>query len=194
MFQAYHGVTAAQHQTNFNNLTPQGYRMISLSVYGDPGNARYAAVWVQRPGPGWVAVHGVDSAGYQVFFNTQTALGFVPVLVSATGASNDAIFAAVFEKGIAGAWVARHGLTSGLATHVGTFQYQNAAAVAAKMILRSVTIYGAASDRRYAAVWHANPGYVKWHVHEADTASSYQINFNAETQLAGYQLAAYRPA
>ena len=194
MFQAYHGVTAAQHQTNFNNLTPQGYRMISLSVYGDPGNARYAAVWVQRPGPGWVAVHGVDSAGYQAFFNTQTALGFVPVLVSATGASNDAIFAAVFEKGIAGAWVARHGMTSGPATHVGTFQYQDAAAVAAKMILRSVTIYGTAADRRYAAIWHANPGYVKWHVHEADTAASYQTNFNAETQLAGYQLAAYRPA
>ena len=194
MFQAYHGVTGAQHQTHFNTLSTQGYRMISLSVYGDPGNARYAAVWVQRPGPGWVAVHGVDSAGYQAFFNTQTALGFVPVLVSATGGSNNAIFAAVFEQGIAGAWVARHGLTSGLATHVGTFQYQDAAAVAAKMILRSVTIYGTGADRRYAAIWHANPGYVKWHVHEADTAASYQTNFNAETQLPGYQLAAYRPA
>src|SRR6266478_8064272 len=145
MFQAYHGVTGAQHQTNFNDLSAQGFRMISLSVYGDPGDARYAAVWVKRSGPAWVAVHGVDSAGYQSFFNTQTAQGYVPVLVSATGASGNAKFAAVFEKGIAGAWVARHGLTSGPATHVGTFQYQDAAAVAAKMILRSVTIYGTAA-------------------------------------------------
>jgi len=42
MFEAYHGVTGAQHQTNFNRLSGQGYRMISLSVYGQPGDAHYA--------------------------------------------------------------------------------------------------------------------------------------------------------
>jgi CubicO group peptidase (beta-lactamase class C family) len=62
------------------------------------------------------------------------------------------------------------------------------------MILRSVAIYGTASDRRYAAVWHANPPFVKWHVHPSDTGASYQVVFNAETQLPGYQLAGYRPA
>src|SRR5215475_2791234 len=65
MFQAYHGVTAAEHQAKFNLLSGQGYRMISLSVYADPGDARYAAVWVQRSGPAWAAVHGLDGAGYQ---------------------------------------------------------------------------------------------------------------------------------
>lgn len=194
MFEAYHGVTGAQHQTNFNRLSGQGYRMISVSVYGDPGDARYAAVWVQRGGAAWVAVHGVDSAGYQSFFNNWTAKGYVPVLVSATGRSDNAIFAAVFEQGIAGAWSARHGMTSGPEANVGTFQQQNAAARAAKMILRSVAIYGTANDRRYAAIWHANPGFVKWHVHPSDTASSYQTVFNAETQLPGFQLAGYRPA
>jgi len=59
MFEAYHGVTSAQHQSNFNHLSAQGFRMISLSVYGHPSDARYAAVWVQREGPAWVAVHGV---------------------------------------------------------------------------------------------------------------------------------------
>jgi Bacterial tandem repeat domain 1 len=48
MFKAYHGVKGDQHQANFDNLFAQGFRMISLSVYGDPGDARYAAVWVQR--------------------------------------------------------------------------------------------------------------------------------------------------
>jgi CubicO group peptidase (beta-lactamase class C family) len=194
MFQAYHGVTATQHQTNFNNLTAQGFRMISLSVYGDPGDARYAAVWVQRSGPAWVAVHGVDSAGYQSFFNNWTAKGFVPVLVSASGASNNAIFAAVFEQGISGPWFARHGMTSGPEANAGTFQNFIKTAADQKLILRSVTIYGTPSDRRYAAVWHSNPLYVKWHVHAADTGASYQVVFNAETQLPGYQLAGYRPA
>ena len=38
MFEAYHGVTAAQHQANVNKFSAQGYRMISLSVYGDPSD------------------------------------------------------------------------------------------------------------------------------------------------------------
>jgi CubicO group peptidase (beta-lactamase class C family) len=194
MFQAYHGVTGAQHQTNFNNLSAQGYRMISLSVYGNPGDARYAAVWVQRQGPAWVAVHGVDSSGYQSFFNTWTAKGYVPVLVSATGTSSNAIFAAVFEQGVSGAWFARHGMTSGPESTPGTFENQNKVARDKKMILRSFAIYGAANDLRYIAVWHSNPGFVKWRVHPSDTAASYQTAFNAETQLPGYQLAGYRPA
>jgi CubicO group peptidase (beta-lactamase class C family) len=194
MFQAYHGVTGAQHQTNFNSLSAQGFRMISLSVYGDPGEARYAAVWVQRPGPAWVAVHGVDSAGYQSFFNNSTAKGYVPVLVSATGPSSNAIFAAVFEQGIPGGWLARHGMTSGPETNAGTLQNLNKTARDHKMIVRSVAIYGTSNDRRYAAVWHANPGFVKWHVHPSDTGASDQVIFNAETKLPGYQLAGYRPA
>jgi CubicO group peptidase (beta-lactamase class C family) len=194
MFQAYHGVTGAQHQTNFNSLSAQGFRMISLSVYGDPGDARYAAVWVQRQGATWVAVHGVDSAGYQSFFNNWTAKGYIPVLVSATGTSSDAIFAAVFEQGIAGDWLARHGMTSGPEAHAGTLQNLDKIARDQKLILRSVAIYGTATDRRYAAVWHANPAFVKWHVHPSDTGASYQTIFNAETQLPGYRLVGYRPA
>jgi len=194
MFEAYHGVTGAQHQSNFNHLSAQGYRMISLSVYGDPSDARYAAVWVQRQGPAWVAVHGVDAAGYQSFFNNWSAKGFAPVLVSATGQVANALFAAVFEQGVAGAWLARHGMTSGLPSQAGTFQNLNATAHDQKLILRSCAIYGTAADRRYAAVWHANPSFVKWHVHPGDTAGDYQTTFNAETQLPGYRLAGYRPA
>ena len=194
MFQAYHGATGAEHQTHFNTLAGQGYRMISLSVYGDPGDARYAAVWVQRAGPAWVAVHGVNSADYQTWFNTHTAQGYVPVLITATGASSNAIFAAVFEKGISGGWFAKHGVVSGPAASVGTFDYWNKYAANSHMTLRSVAIYGTVTDRRYAGIWHANPTYVKWHVHDADTAASYQTTFNMETQNAGYRLAGYRPA
>jgi CubicO group peptidase (beta-lactamase class C family) len=194
MFQAYHGVTGVEHQANFNSLSKKGFRIISLSVYGRPRDARYAAVWIQRPGAAWVAVHGVNSNGYASFFNNWTAKGYVPVLVSATGTSNNAVFAAVFEEGIAGAWLARHGLISGTGANADTFQNLNKTMRDQKMILRSVAIYGLANDRRYAAVWHANAGFVKWHVHPSDTGASYQTVFNAETQLPGYQLAGYRPA
>lgn len=194
MFQAYHGVTSTQHQANFNNLSAQGFRMISLSVYGDPGDARYAAVWVQRPGSAWVAVHGVNSEGYQSFFNNWTAKGYVPTLVSATGTAGNAVFAAVLEQGISGSWMARHGVSSGPDGNAGTFQNLNKSAHEQRMMLRSVAIYGTPSDRRYIAVWHPNPNFVKWHVHPSDTGESYQDVFNAEVQLPGYNLSGYRPS
>jgi CubicO group peptidase (beta-lactamase class C family) len=193
-FQAYHGVDAAQHQANFDKFSSEGYRMISLSVYGDPGNALYAAVWVQRGGPAWVAVHGVDAAGYQTFLNTWTAKGFVPVLVSAAGPLANAVFAAVFEQGVQGPWQARHGIPEGMPNQSGSFDYFNESFAAQSLFIRSFAIYGDANNRYYIAVWHANPGYVKWHVHPADTAAGYQTNFNAETQLPGYGLHGYRPA
>jgi len=188
LFQAYHGVTAAQHQTNFNKWSALGYRMISLCVYGDPGNALYAAVWVQRAGPAWVAIHGVDAAGYESFFTKCSNQGYYPVLVSATGAISDAVFASVFEQGNPGPWFGRHGMTPA------DFATANASAVNDGQMIRSFSIYGTSSDRRYAAIWHPNPTYVKSHVHPADTAAGYQTNFNAETQLPGVYLNAYRPA
>jgi CubicO group peptidase (beta-lactamase class C family) len=193
-FEAYHGVNAAQHQANFNRLSSQGYRMISLSVYGDAGSPLYAAVWVQRSGPAWVAVHGVDSAAYQSFFNTWGAKGFVPVLVSATGPFANAVFAAVFEQGIEGSWQARHGVPAGPVNQAGSFNYLNSSFAAQNLYIRSFAIYGTSNSRYYIAVWHSNPGYVKWHVHPADPAANYQSTFNAETQLAGYGLHGYRPA
>lgn len=168
--------------------------MISLSVYGDANNPLYAAVWVQRSGSAWVAVHGVDGNGYQSFFNTWTAQGYVPTLISATGTIDNAIFAGVFEQGIAGPWSTQFGMSDGSASTPGTFQYNNAQALSGSMILQSMAVYGTAGQRLYSAVWHANPGFVKWHPHTGDTGSSYQVTFNTETQLPGYQLAAYRPA
>ncbi|HEY4358654.1 MAG TPA: serine hydrolase [Acidobacteriaceae bacterium] len=189
--QAYNGVNAAQHQTNFNKWFAQGYRIISLSVYGDPGNALYAAVWVQRSGPAWEAVHNVNAAGYQTFFNTWTAKGYAPVLISVTGSGSNLVFAGVFEQGISGA-SAEFGMTNGSDTAAGTFQHFDKQARNNGAMLRSVSIYGTPSDRRFAAVWHPNPTYVKCHLHPADPSASFQTTFNAETALPGFSLAGYR--
>lgn len=194
MFHEYRDATAAEHGAQAGTLRAQGYRPISISVHGDPGDPRYTAIWVQRDGAAWQAVHGVDAAGYQSFFERWTAEGYVPILISATGAASDAVFAAVFELGVGGAWLARHHLASGPASNAATFQNQNQIARTQGLILRSAAIYGTTFDRRYAAVWHENPGHTKWHVHSSETAVSYQAVFEAETQLPGAALAGYRPA
>jgi hypothetical protein len=63
-WQFYYGATTAQHQTYFNQWSSAGYRMISLSTYGQPPNNVYAAVWVQRSGPSYWAIHNADGATY----------------------------------------------------------------------------------------------------------------------------------
>ena len=90
---AYHDRTSAYHQAQFDALHPQGWRMISISVYGAWGDERYAAIWVERPGPNWSAVHGVDAAGYQAAFDTNVAAGYLPDLLAATGPANNPVFA-----------------------------------------------------------------------------------------------------
>jgi CubicO group peptidase (beta-lactamase class C family) len=137
---------------------------------------------VQRAGPDWVAVHGISSDDYQIYFNTQSAAGYAPVLVTATGPADSAIFAAVFEKDVPGGWIARHGLT------FSAYNNENAAAGKGGRFLRSMSIYGTSSDHRYAGVWFANSdGYVRWYYHDADPASSYQQTFDTETKARQYR-------
>ena len=98
IFRAYHRLSGAEHQHWFDQLSIQGYRMISLCVYGSPSAARYAAVWVQRPGPAYVAFHNRSAADYQSLVDELTPQGYVPVLLSATGDRNDAAFSGVFDS------------------------------------------------------------------------------------------------
>lgn len=179
-FVAYHGVTSAQHQANFNNYSGSGFRMISLSVYGSTSSPRYAAVWTKEAGPAFVAAHGINPQGYQNFFNTWAAKGYVPRIVSATGSGSSAVFATVFEKVKFPAMIARHGLTKT------QFDAQNTDAKAKNLILHTCAAYGTSSDRRYAGVWVTNTQNVKWLAYSDLSAADYQKQFDACIQLPWY--------
>ena len=176
-FHARHGITASEYQADFNTFSQQGYRIISLSVYGG-SNPRYAVVWVKRPGPAWQAFHGRDAAGYQAFFNEWTAKGYLPRIVTATGSGSSAVFAGVFEQADAGgAWFARHGIDQA------TFDKANNDAHANGQILVSAAVYGTAAKRAYAGVWMPNPGNVQWLVHLAANGADHQAWFDGAIQI-----------
>jgi CubicO group peptidase (beta-lactamase class C family) len=181
-FEAYHGRTAQQHQEAFDRLIGLGYRMIALSAYGVPSNARYNAVWVRRAGGAWLAFHGVRDADYQGRFDQAVASGLAPVLVSATGTGPSTIFAAVFEAGVPGPWMARHGLDRA------SFEVANNQAVLGGMALRSMTVYGAGASPRYAAVWHARRSGVLTHLRALENLADYQAVFDAEASLPFFRL------
>lgn len=182
-FAAYHGKTSAEHQNQFDKLSKDGFRIISLSVYDDPDSARYAAVWVKQSGPAWAAVHNMNAAAYQTAFNDWTKKGYLPRIISVTGSGSDLKFAGTFEKGSASVWLCKFGLTDGPDTQSGTLAFYNKWAIQNNCIPISVSIYGSGSHRRYAAVWMPNTKRVMWGWRGAETSSGYQTWFNAFTQI-----------
>ena len=177
---AYHGVSGATHQQRFDSLSQQGYRMTSISVYGNRSDPLYAAVWVRRGGPAWAAVHGLSAAGYQARFNELTAAGYVAVRVSATGSRANPVFAAVFEKR-PGTWHARHGLVDGAFTTPGTLANLMTWARRNRCIPTSLAIYGGPGDRAYAATCGPNPGRIAWRAQAMGTSGEYQTWFDQYT-------------
>jgi CubicO group peptidase (beta-lactamase class C family) len=180
-FVAYHDRTGQDHQNQFNSLFPQGYRLISLSVY-QPGNPLYAAVWVRRPGPDWSAVHGVSAAGYQAAFNSATAAGFHPTNISAAGPASSPVFAGVFEKRPGPVPLTRHGLTSGSNTDPNTIQNWDRTAHENGWIMACGAVYGDIAAPRYAGIWPANNRRLAWSAEGIlDQGLDHQGRFDAQT-------------
>ncbi|MFO1053281.1 MAG: serine hydrolase [Planctomycetota bacterium] len=94
----YVDATSTLHQLQFNSLSGQGYRPISLNVAGGRSNPRYTAVWVRRSGAAFVGVHGVDSAGYESWRQQQVAAGYRPLLVTTAGSNADEVYAGVYVR------------------------------------------------------------------------------------------------
>ena len=174
--QFYYGVTADQHQTNFNTLSTTGYRMISLSVYGQPPNHRYAAVWVQRSGPSYYAIHEASVTEYQSFFDIHSRNGYVSTIITVTGPPSAPIFSGVMEQNGVTNWYERCELTTPQYTTM--LQY----AQANRYILKSFTEYGSPSDRRYCGVWYYNEPLENYTYFMDESYTAYQDTFNSETQ------------
>lgn len=176
---------AAMHDRNLSNhtkegdaLVKKGFRMISLSVYGEPKDPLYASVWIQNPEAAkQTAIYKASGAEYQQFYNDQVKKGFYPIIVSALGSGSNTVFAAVFEKTSGPKPFARHGLVSGPVDgpdkkihDTSTFTYWNRWAKSNNYILRWATVYGSADEPYYAAIWDPNEDNVSWDVvfHGAD--------------------------
>ena len=74
-WQARHGLTAADYQATFNQLTQQGYHPVLVNGYATAAGPRFACIFQQGAADPWVARHGLTSAEYQAAFNQYTSAG-----------------------------------------------------------------------------------------------------------------------
>jgi CubicO group peptidase (beta-lactamase class C family) len=180
-WQARHGLTAAQYQSEFNTWTSQGYRLTHVSGYDVTGQPRFAAIWEQKPGPAWVARHGMTAAQYQTEFNTWVGQGYRLTLVDGYESAGSARYAAIWELKAGPAWVAQHGLTGA--------QYQDEFEKWTDLGYRLSWVegYGVGATAYYAAIWEktAGPGWVARH---GLTSAQYQAEYNNWVGQQGYRL------
>ena len=94
----WHDRTTAEHKSLVDKWAADGFRTLSLSIYGDPSDLRYAAVMVKRP-----SVHAESQvsprteAQLQNDFHDNANQGRGPYIITATGPANAPVFAACFR-------------------------------------------------------------------------------------------------
>ncbi len=187
---ARHDLTADQFQAEWNRLAGLGYRPTHVDGYTVAGQARYAGIWEQAPGPPLIAKHGLTSAQYQAEFTRVTGLGYRPVVVSGYEIGGQAHFAAIWEQTGGPPWVARHDLTSA--------QYQAEFDRLLGLGYRLVLVdgYQVGGQARFAAIWEQTAG-PAWVGRHNLTAAQYQAEFTSLTNqgyrpvhVSGYLVAA----
>lgn len=110
---AYNGVSVAQHQTNFNNLTAQGYRLVDQSATDINGTVTVAALYDKVNVGGWVASMQMTAAQYQTFFTSSCAnagrsISYLDVYVS----GGQPLFSAICDSVPTSAWNGAHGISA----------------------------------------------------------------------------------
>jgi hypothetical protein len=171
----YYGVTSAEHEKRSKSLKAGGYRVLSLSVFGEPPDVKYAAVWTQAEGAEFETIATADGDTFNSWYESWKNKGYVSTHVSATGPAEGAVFAGVMEQA---------NITErqkcGLET---PYAYFNAT-MGLRMIVKGVSVYGSPSNRRFCMVGHENVGNQKQSTHYQTDAFSldYENVYNSEIQ------------
>lgn len=170
---AKHGLTAAQYQTTFNELTKQGYRPSQVSGYPSGNQAKYACIFIkENNAPAWTSKHGMTAAQYQAEFNKWTKQGYRLSDISGYTVGGTDYYAAIFEKTSGPAWSAKHGMSS--AQYQDEFNKMNSQGYR----LYKVSGYSAGNSARFAAIWHKTSGPVSAARHALNGAQGYQDEFD----------------
>jgi tetratricopeptide (TPR) repeat protein len=180
-WESRHGVTSASlSRTTNEELTPNGYRPISITGYLDGSTLRYGAIWVRDGGQmAWRARYGVTAARYPAICQENNQKGLLPIAVNGFPAGVTHQFAGIFTNEILPR-VALHDLTAE--------QYQRAYNDWTSNGYRPVSIsgYPTGEATRFAVVFVQDKRMRDWEARHNLTPEKYQEMADTWTAK-GYQ-------
>ncbi|WP_298419396.1 serine hydrolase [uncultured Kordia sp.] len=107
-----HNLTETQYQAEFRKNHDKGFRLVHVDGYSNGKKALYAAIWEKQSTRGLRARHGLTSKQYTAEFRKNKNDGYRLVHVSGYGVKGKDYYAAIWKKGNASGYVARHRLSS----------------------------------------------------------------------------------
>lgn len=186
---SWHDYAGADHYDRTQAHDNEGYRTLSLSIYGPSDKPLYAAVMVKRPMlVAETQYHYLLDADFQQNFDDMAAKGYGLTIVSGTGSTSNPAYAVVYSP-MSPIPFARAHITRA------QFLQFNKDMQAGGMTLKSADAYGDKDDIRYVAVWHPNPTQTAWNCDGTDEIdAAYHQRFKAlETQWTRPTLLALTP-
>lgn len=97
-WQAYHGISAHDHQKRFEEWTKAGYVPVNVSITAVGGVLQFAAFYVQHDVGGFVHLGGLTPAEYQNAWNANWAAGRQLAYLSAYQRGGGPRFSAIFQQ------------------------------------------------------------------------------------------------
>jgi len=181
-WQARHGLTAADYQATFNQLTAAGFHPTLVNGYATPNGPRFACIFTNGPTGAWVARHGLTAAQYQAAFNDLVGQGYMLDWVSGYFDGQQDLYAAIWRKQAnTPAWEARHGLTAD------DYQAYFNDVVGRGFKPAVVCGYSDGSRDRYAAIFRKTANTPAWQARHGLTPDQYQTTFD-QLIAQGYRL------
>ena len=172
------------HPDMFDLMVGEGYRMLSIDIWGPKDIGTVTTIWEPTPGPSWASFHFLKAGSYQDQSDLHFSLGFFPSRVSHTGddigryGDQPGRFACLFiDDGVPA--FSRHGQTYEDFRNTYDFAQNNG------FILESLAVYND-SPRLFASVWRANVEEVDWKLIGGLRSDQYQELFDLFTGPLGY--------
>ncbi|MGW3350771.1 hypothetical protein ACWDA3_46335, partial [Nonomuraea rubra] len=134
----YQDMSSSGYQTRFEQLTAQGFQPAVVSATGSGTGARFAAIFVKKPGSPFIAKHGITAAELLSTSRTARAQGLILTSVDVYGTAAARRYAAVWSANPGRAnWLVQVGLSQ--ARHEAEFKRQVARGYRAAAITMSTT-------------------------------------------------------
>jgi CubicO group peptidase (beta-lactamase class C family) len=169
---AWHDRTGSDYLNQLNTARSVGYSTVSMCIYGDRSAPLYAAATVRRATQAQEATFlSLSGTDLDTKINQMAQQGWGPKIISATGPTNNPLFAAVFGPGQPSFLMYRMTASD--------FASLNAAEMAGGMILRWADAYGDPGNLRYIGIWDANGDNRAWNSDDLDdNYGTMQTRFN----------------
>ena len=109
---AYHGRSAAFHQSQFDTLTKEGFVPVVVSAVETSGGLLYTALYEKTDVGGFILSGALDFHDYQTQTNANIAAGRHPASLNAISNGGNPLMLGLWEQKASAEFVARNGQTA----------------------------------------------------------------------------------